>query len=288
MTTKTIISLCVAAVVCVAALALGGDIAIFVNPIGLLVVVGGTLAGVFLAFPMDTMRDLWLQLGYLARRKVLSNKELEKIFYDLARLQRAEGSLALEEPARAKGNPFLELGVTLVVDGLKPFEVRERLEQEFEFFFSRRSAQRAVLSLMGRLAPALGLAGTMIGLIRMLHTVKDPAAVAEGMSVALLTTFYGIMLANLLILPLERKLGELTRAEAVEMTLITEGVMGLALGLNGAAIQTRLGSFRKAGQPHRSTPSPAANAVKARASEMRSWVRGVRSFRTAGSVGNDS
>jgi chemotaxis protein MotA len=288
MTTKTIISLCVAAVVCVAALALGGDIAIFVNPIGLLVVVGGTLAGVFLAFPMDTMRDLWLQMGYLARRKVLSNKELEKIFYDLARLQRAEGSLALEEPARAKGNPFLELGVTLVVDGLKPIEVRERLEQEFEFFFSRRSAQRAVLSLMGRLAPALGLAGTMIGLIRMLHTVKDPAAVAEGMSVALLTTFYGIMLANLLILPLERKLGELTRAEAVEMTLITEGVMGLALGLNGAAIQTRLGSFRKAGQPHRSIPSPAANTVKARASEMRSWVRGVRSFRTAGSVGNDS
>ena len=288
MTTKTIISLCVAAIVCVAALALGGDIALFVNPIGLLLVVGGTLAGVFLAFPLDTMRDLWHQLASLARRKVLTNQELETTFYDLARLQRAEGALALEEPARAKGNPFLELGVNLVVDGLKPFEIRERLEQEFEFFFSRRSAQRAVLSLMGRLAPALGLAGTMIGLIRMLHTVKDPAAVAEGMSVALLTTFYGIMLANLLILPLERKLSELTRAEAVEMTLITEGVMGLALGLNGAAIQARLSSFRRAGAPQRSGPSPTADAVKARASEMRSWVRGLRTFRPAGSAGNDN
>lgn len=287
MNTKTIISLCVAALVCVAALALGGDIALFVNPIGLLVVVGGTLAGVFLAFPLSTMRDLWLQIGSMARRKVMSNQELEKIFYDLARLQRAEGSLALEEPARAHGNPFLELGVNLVVDGLKPFEVRERLEQEFEFFFSRRSAQRAVLSLMGRLAPALGLAGTMIGLIRMLHTVKDPAAVAEGMSVALLTTFYGIMLANLLILPLERKLGELTRAEAVEMTLITEGVMGLAQGMNGAAIQARLSSFRRAGAPHRSNRPSAAGAVKTRAAEMRSWMRGMRSLRPAGSVGND-
>jgi chemotaxis protein MotA len=286
MTTKTIISLIVALLVGVAALALGGDLALFVNPIGLLLVVGGTLAGVFLAFPLDTLRDLWHQLCSLAKRKVLSNQELERIFYDFARLQRAEGALALEEPARAAGNPFLELGINLVVDGLKPAQIRERLEQEFEFFFSRRSAQRAVLSLMGRLAPALGLAGTMIGLIRMLHTVKDPAAVAEGMSVALLTTFYGIMLANLLILPLERKLGELTRAEAVEMTLITEGVMGLAQGLNGAAIQTRLESFRRAGT---SRPSaPAAASVKVRTSEIRTWMRGLKPFRPAGSASNDS
>jgi chemotaxis protein MotA len=287
MTTKTIISLCVAAVVGVAALALGGDLAIFVNPIGLLLVVGGTLAGVFLAFPLETMRDLWHQLSSLTRRKVLNNEDLEKLFYDFARLQRAEGSLALEEPARATGNPFLELGITLVVDGLKPAQIRERLEQEFEFFFSRRSAQRAVLSLMGRLAPALGLAGTMIGLIRMLHTVKDPTAVTEGMSVALLTTFYGIMLANLLILPLERKLGELTRSEAVEMTLITEGVMGLAQNLNGAALQARLKSFRRAGSC-RPEGSPANAAIKVRATELRTWMRGLKPFRPAGSVGNDN
>ncbi len=286
MTTKTIFSLIVALLVGVAALALGGDLAIFVNPIGLLLVVGGTLAGVFLAFPLETMRDLWHQLGSMARRKVLSNEKLEKIFYDFARLQRAEGALAMEEPARATGNPFMELGINLVVDGLKPVQIRERLEQEFEFFFSRRSAQRAVLSLMGRLAPALGLAGTMIGLIRMLHMVKDPAAVAEGMSVALLTTFYGIMLANLLILPLERKLGELTRAEAVEMTLITEGVMSLAQGLNGAAIQARLESFRRAGS---SRPiAPAVGPAKAHTSDLRSWMRSLRPFRPAGSVSNDS
>ncbi|KMY68929.1 hypothetical protein AAU61_05005 [Desulfocarbo indianensis] len=283
MSAKTIISLCVAALVGVAALALGGDLAMFVNPVGLFLVLGGTVAGVFLAFPWQTIQDLWSQLANLARRKVLSNQELEKIFYDMARLQRAEGALALEEPARAAGNPFLELGVSLVVDGIKPAQIRERLEQEFEFFFSRRSAQRAVLSLMGRLAPALGLAGTMIGLIRMLHTVKDPAAVAEGMSVALLTTFYGIMLANLLILPLERKLGELTRSEAVEMTLITEGVMGLAQDLNGAALQARLESFRRAGGSLR----PAGAGIAAKSAELRSWLRNLKAFRPAGSVGHD-
>ncbi len=286
MSTKTIVSLAVSAAICVSALALSGDLALFFNPVGLFLVVGGTCAGVFLAFPLQTIRDLWHQLAALARRKVMSNEELEQTFYDLARLQRAEGALALEEPARATGNPFLELGVTLVVDGLKPPQIRERLEQEFEFFFSRRSAQRAVLSLMGRLAPALGLAGTMIGLIRMLHTVKDPAAVAEGMSVALLTTFYGIMLANLLILPLERKLGELARSEAVEMTLITEGVLGLAQGLNGAAIRARLNSFRLAKDPRSQRPA-LAGALRTRAGEMRSWLRGLKALSPAGSAGHD-
>ena len=94
----------------------------------------------------------------------------------------------------------------------------------------------------------------MIGLIRMLHTIKDPSEVTAGMSVALLTTFYGIMMANLIILPLERKLNELTRAQAVEMTLISEGIMGLALEDNGAAMQARLSTYRYAQTSNTSTP----------------------------------
>jgi chemotaxis protein MotA len=150
----------------------------------------------------------------------------------------------LEAQAKRTGNIFLEMGVAMVVDEKPASQIRERLEQEFDFMVSRREGQRAVLSLMGRLAPAFGLAGTMIGLIRMLHTISDPTEVAAGMSVALLTTFYGIMLANLVILPLERKLNEKNRAEAVEMSLITEGIMGLCNEENGAAMDARLNSFK--------------------------------------------
>jgi chemotaxis protein MotA len=257
MSSKTIAALAAAFAIVAAAIWLGGDFALFFNPAGLLLVIGGTCAGVLLAFPLDTLRGLAAEVRGLAGRRTLGARELGELFSRLARLQRAEGALALEEPAAASGNPFLELGVEMVVDGAEPEAVRERLEQEAEFFFSRRAAQRAVLGLMGRLAPAFGLAGTMIGLIRMLHTLKDPAAVAEGMSVALLTTFYGIMLANLLILPLERKLGELTRAEAVELALITEGAAGLAEGLNGAALSARLRSFRLA-EPEGQGERPAA------------------------------
>jgi len=243
MSNKTIAALIAALAIVALALWLSGDFALFFNPSGLLLVLGGTLAGVFLAFPLDTLKGLVREVRELTSGRVMDARELGRLFTGFARLQRAEGSLALEGPAAETGHPYLRLGVRMVVDGAEPAEIRERLEQEADMFFSRRSAQRAVLSLMGRLAPAFGLAGTMIGLIRMLHTVKDPSAVAEGMSLALLTTFYGLMLANLIILPLERKLGELTRAQVEEMTIITEGVTGLAEGLNGAAIAHHLSSF---------------------------------------------
>lgn len=246
MTPKQITILIAAGLLLVLALAMGSDLLLFINPAGLLLVVGGTLAGVFLAFPLETLRELWAELRSLGRSRVMGLDRLIAVFVELARLQRRAGARTLERRARALGNPFLALGVSLVVDELPWQEVKQRLEQEFDFFLSRREAQRGVLSLMGRLAPALGLAGTMIGLIRMLHGIKDPAAVTQGMSVALLTTFYGLMLANLLILPLERKLNERTRGEAVEMTLIIEGVMGLCLEENGAAMEARLNSFRQA------------------------------------------
>jgi len=261
MDAKYIAPLTVGGILIFTALLLGSDLAIFINPAGLLLVVGGTVAGALIAFPWQTIRDLWQEIKAMGRRRVMSCEELQHIFVQLARLQRTEGVRTLEAAAQKTGNAFLQMGLALVVDDRPREEIRERLEQEFEFFLSRRESQRGVLSLMGRLAPAFGLAGTMIGLIRMLHTIKDPAAVTEGMSVALLTTFYGIMLANLLILPLERKLNELTRAEAVEMTLITEGLMGLEAEENGAAIFARLSSYHWALPAAPRRPAPAASKL---------------------------
>ncbi|KIX14622.1 motility protein A [Dethiosulfatarculus sandiegensis] len=244
MSKKKILQLCTLGVLLLAALIIAGDLTMFINPGGLLLVLGGTLAGVFLAFPTHTLAGLWNQLSEINKKRNLNQETLTKIFVHLARMQRTEGVRTLEAQAKRTGNIFLEMGVAMVVDEKPAQQIRERLEQEFDFMVSRREGQRAVLSLMGRLAPAFGLAGTMIGLIRMLHTISDPTEVAAGMSVALLTTFYGIMLANLVILPLERKLNEKNRAEAVEMSLITEGIMGLCTEENGAAMYARLNSFK--------------------------------------------
>lgn len=253
-----------------AAILFSGDFAMFFSPAGLLLVVGGTLAGAMVAFPLATLRELADQIKRMFKTHTMSLDQLEKLFVSLTRLRRDQGVREMEEAAHRIGHPFLEMGVSLVADKRAPAYIRERLEQEFELFASRRESHRAVLTLMGRLAPALGLAGTIIGLIRMLNTLKDPSAVAEGMSVALLTTFYGIMLANLLILPIERKFSEVTRCQAEELTLLTEGIMGLAVEENGAAIGARLRSFRYARpQAHPSTQA-------ARPGRANSWLRQIR------------
>ena len=281
MNRKHLIAFVLAIVVLVPILVMSGDLGLFFNPGGLLLVAGGSLLGIYLAFPQEILLGCWRQVRGLNRWRVLEHQELKELFVGLTRLRRLDGERALEAAAHETGNHFLELGVSLVVDNRPREEIRERLEQEFDFCLSRREAERAVLNLMGRLAPAFGLAGTVVGLIRMLHALKDPGSVASGMSVALLTTFYGIMVANLMVLPLERKLKERNRAEAVEMTIITEGIMGLASGDNGAAMDARLSSYRlvRPAAPEESKPRPAwAGGLKG----MRGLGLGLTSSRSAG------
>lgn len=267
---KHVIALVAGSMALSVALLISGDFGLFFHPAGLLLVVGGTLGGTFLAFPLQTLRELKEQMSRLFRTRTMGVNDLEKLFVDLTLIRRDKGVREMEAEANRSGHPFLQMAIALVADEREPVYVRERMEQEFELFASARESQRAVLTMMGRLAPAFGLAGTIIGLIRMLHTISDPSSVAEGMSVALLTTFYGIILANLVILPLERKFKEITRSEAVELTLMTEGVMGLCAEENGAAISARVRSFRFARpQPHPSTREP-------RAAGSGGWVKKIK------------
>lgn len=285
MKNRNLIIAAILAVAVLAALLISGDFALFFNPLGLLLVVGGTLSGVLVAFPLRTIKGLMRQLRRIFRVKARSLDEIEALFVRLTHLRRDQGVRAMEDEARRLGNPFLEMGVTLVADERAPVYIRERLEQEFELFASRREAQRAVLTMMGRMAPAFGLAGTIIGLVRMLNTFTDPTEVTAGMSVALLTTFYGIILANLVVLPIERKFREITRDEAEELTLMTEGIMGLAAEENGAAISARLHSFGFSGiysQPEDGRGSSGSRSPAA-------WLRQARSRGPlAGGVGHDS
>ena len=219
------------------------QLSLYLNPAGLALVLSGTLIGVCIAYPFKSLRNLWQQICAM-RADGLSHEELIHTFMHLSEVKRKDGVRACEELARHSGNNFLALGVAMVADNRSLTDIRQRLDQEIDLFITKRESEVTILSLMGRLAPAFGLAGTVVGLIRMLHGLSDPNLVASGMSVALLTTFYGIMLANLIVLPLERKLRERLRIDAVEMTIIGEGIIGLALDENKAAIASRLRSYR--------------------------------------------
>ncbi|MFH1061157.1 MAG: MotA/TolQ/ExbB proton channel family protein [Pseudomonadota bacterium] len=255
---KHLFSFALATLVIVPTLVMSGDLRLYFNPAGLLLVIGGTLLGVFMAYPAETLRGAWQQVRDLNKPRSLDHAALVDLFVNLVLMRRREGVRAIEQAAKDTGNDFLTLGVSMVADEKPAAEIRNRLEQEMDFILARRESERQVLNLMGRLAPAFGLAGTVVGLIRMLHTLKDPGSVAAGMSVALLTTFYGIMLANLLVLPLERKLRERNRQDAMDMTLITEGVAALAQVENSAVMAAILGSYRPTAAARPAAPADAS------------------------------
>lgn len=274
MSRKNYLIIAAVAVALVAAALAGGSLLMFLDPLGLLLVLGGTLVAAWVAFPRKVIGDLWEQIRGLRSAKVRTAKELVDIFYQLGRLRRFRGVRQMEDLAEANGSQFLRMAVAMVADERPAVDIAQRLEQEMDFFLARRESQRSVLSFMGRLAPAFGLAGTMIGLIRMLHTLNDPSAVAAGMSVALLTTFYGLMLANLVVLPVERKLREHNRAEAVEMALIIEGAVALAQEDNASAVAARLASFRFADEQD-AAASERLN-LRSMAGSLKSMVAGLR------------
>jgi chemotaxis protein MotA len=117
------------------------------------------------------------------------------------------------------------------------------MEKDYELYFSRKESQVNILNTLAKLAPVFGFVGTIIGLINVLNNVEDPAQIGKGMALALLTTLYGILLANFLFFPLSKKLSEHTKAEATVLNIILEGVMDIADQKTSKSISHRLNSY---------------------------------------------
>ncbi|MBU0515995.1 MAG: MotA/TolQ/ExbB proton channel family protein, partial [Proteobacteria bacterium] len=204
------------------------------------IVLGGTILGALIAYSRQDLLNLLRNLRRLFTVPRQDPRDLIELFVRLARAEKIGGPRSLEQEARKAGLFFLNLGVEMIDDGRGPHEIRATLERAMDTYLTRREGQRAVLNTMYRLAPALGLAGTMIGLIRMLSSLSDPSQVVSGLATALITTFYGLILANLVVLPLSRKMLEHIRHEALVLSLILEGVMALKAGEHPTIIRRRL------------------------------------------------
>jgi chemotaxis protein MotA len=206
----------------------------------LVVVGGGTLVGALIAYSRKDLLHLLRSVRRLFTAPRHDPARLVELFVDLARAQKTGGPRAMENRAKAEGLFFLNLGVEMIGDGRAEHDIRSTLERAMDTYLTRREGQRSILNTMYRLAPALGLAGTMIGLIRMLTNLTEPSQVVSGLATALMTTFYGLILANLLILPLSRKMLEHIRHEALVLSLILEGVLALKAGEHPVIIRRRL------------------------------------------------
>lgn len=219
----------------------GGALGGFIDIPSVLVVVGGTIAVTFVMFPMGTVFGS-IKVGMKTFfAKPQDPTELINLLVNMAETARKESLVALEKVA--VDDPFIKKGVQLVADGTEEKLVRSVMDTEIAFMRRRHFQGQGVFKGMGTMSPAFGMIGTLIGLVKMLQNLSDPGAIGPAMAVALLTTFYGAVLANLFFLPMATKLEERSAEEALYMEIAMEGVIGILHGEHPSIIKEKLMAF---------------------------------------------
>ncbi len=220
-----------------------GKLVWFWNPPSVLIVFGGTFAAIFIAFPLKKVLS-----AFSVVRKAFSNNTFEtgmiiSKIVNLANIARREGLLALEEAVEDINDDFLQKGVMLIVDGTDPELVKNILETEIAFLEERHNEGKGIFDTMASLSPAFGMIGTLIGLVAMLKQLDDPSTIGPGMAVALITTLYGTLYANLICVPLARKLKLRSKEEVLIKEIMIEGLLSIQAGENPRIIEEKLKAF---------------------------------------------
>ncbi|RLA76713.1 MAG: motility protein A [Deltaproteobacteria bacterium] len=222
-------------------IAMGGGVSGFINIPSMMIVVGGTLAATMVMFPLKTVLGSFKVAQHALRQNNTSPREIIDEIVALATKARKESIIALEKVPIE--NEFLRKGIRLVVDGTDPELLKSILRTEVSFMQQRHKVGQKVFKGMGTLAPAFGMIGTLIGLVQMLRTLNDPEKIGPSMAVALITTFYGALLANLVFNPIANKLEGRSNEETLIMELIIEGVLSILAGENPRIIKEKLLAF---------------------------------------------
>jgi len=228
--------------VCIA-IFMGGGVQLFINVPAMMIVVGGTLGATMINYPLrDVFRVFKLVKKTLFTRNIPVN-ELKRRFIDFAQKSRKEGVLALEGEIKNVTDEFLRKGVQLSIDGLEPQEISDILKTEVDFIRSRHQLGAEIFTTMGAFSPALGMIGTLIGLVQMLQTLDDPSKIGPAMAVALLTTFYGSVMANIVCLPIAGKLRTRSNEEVLAKEMSIQGIISISNGDNPRILEQKLLAF---------------------------------------------
>jgi len=225
----------------VAAIATGGDVMLFINMPSLLIVFGGTFGVSLMRIPLaDFFRSFSVLVKAFINKKQDPNELIEE-GVKLADIARKNGLLALE--GETISNDFLQKGINLLVDGHDPVFVKKILTQEIDQMIARNEVGQDMWKGVGDLAPAMGMIGTLVGLVQMLANMSDPASIGPAMAVALLTTLYGAMVANCFALPMVDKLGKVMLYEKTNKELVVETISGIQEGMNPKVLESLLSSY---------------------------------------------
>lgn len=237
----TLIGLLAAWGLIIATIALGSGAMVFVNVPSLMIVIGGAFAVVLMRFTLGQFIGSIKTAMKAFMYKAESPEELIASVVELAGVARKEGLLALE--SQEVSNPVLAKGISMLVDGHEPAVVKKALSTEMNETVSRHKIGQDIFKQIGDAGPAMGMIGTLVGLVQMLSNMSDPKSIGPAMAVALLTTLYGAMLANMFALPVSDKLALRSNEELLNKTIILESVLGIQEGQNPKVLDELLKNF---------------------------------------------
>lgn len=224
-------------------LLVGGNALLALNPLSLLIVLGGTFGATLVHFSWYDLSHAWSCFQKILFTKTYHPRERIQEIVELAQSIRIHGLLHLERESRTARDPFLRMALELTVDGQQPADIKRVLETEMRASYDRALRGVNVFQTMGTYSPALGLIGTIIGMMQMLTALSDPTTVGPAMAVALTTTLYGAVLSNLIFLPISGKLRNQIEEETLVKSITVEGVLGLGKQENPSIIEQRLSGF---------------------------------------------
>jgi len=220
----------------------GGLIA-FVNWPSVFITVGGGLAATMISYKLNDFIRMMKVCSNIFNAKENSKEDMIRTLVELSNKARREGLLALEAEQDKIGDEFIKQSLQLVVDGVEPGTIREFMELELSNLESRHLLGRSIFKTMAAQFPAWGMIGTLIGLINLLGKLDDPSAVGPAMAVALITTFYGSVLANFVCNPVVDKLTVRSRNEVQLKEMIIEGILSIQAGENPRIMEHKLKTF---------------------------------------------
>lgn len=226
---KSLLFISLVALLVSAALWQGIELGQLFNIESLLIVFGGMAIALRLGFPYQEIKETLTAVKY-AMSKQSSDVDPEKILTDIlkaARTYRINGPNALGKAVKSIDNQFLRFGATLVADGYDRWALASALEREDSNLKNERKTQIDILRTLARLAPALGMAGTVISLMQVMQDIQNPGGLTSSIGLALSSTLYGILMANLVFIPFTSKLETLARREASERTMLAEALLDM-------------------------------------------------------------
>lgn len=221
----------------------GGHIGSLLQPTAFMIVMGGTFGAVMLQSPWAVFKQGFRMLVWVIRPPLRNLRPMIDQVVVWSGVARREGLLALESRIAAQPDPFVQKSLQLLVDGIEPDRIRDVLEVEIDAWEAELKLAAKIWESAGGYAPTIGILGAVLGLIHVMENLTDPSKLGAGIAVAFVATIYGVGSANLVFLPVAKKLTTIISQLVAAREMVLDGVIGIAHGDNPRLIENRLAGY---------------------------------------------